>query len=623
MATLRRFACSFDRLFRPGHSAGTDGKDDAPILCDRQANSFDIDGPGEPSLRKFHRLPSSSDARALNDLGSQLLEEGDVLGAEPLFRQALDIAQNTLGEEHADTAVCLGNLADVLVQKGDLVEGENFHRTSLAIKEKVLGENHPGTAYSYNNLAGLLQIKGELKAAQELYMKALSVKREILGPQSKSTATTLNNLSALLYARGDLSGAEVHLREALAIKEALLGQKHLDTAICHNNLANLLMEMGKPEEAEPHMSLALDVRTVSLGPRHPDTKSSFAALKSINKAVESRSKMSMDSNCSSQHLGVSVRWLFRFYERIRKEMPAGFQFTSADVVERCIKPETIGSGDLCYLEETHVQTSTPQFVISHSWDCPFEALVECLRRRFEYSEGTVIWLDILALNLHSESPENCARIVAEQGAAAEGTLLVVDPAGACFSQAICLYQIYIAASVDEGSSSSPVPLQPGKQTRLELLPYLLDTGNRQLLASAMDRLSMSSAGCPISGLKDAIVRGVDQACGRPTFDNVVSVAAAEGVADIVSYIVASTEDTDEARACLASDVAKSLSTAGHHMAAQPLLQICLEIQEGRLGADHQDCIETRKHLAAELQALGKASEAQVLLQCVPAVSVRS
>mmetsp|Transcript_17071 Transcript_17071/g.47652 ORF Transcript_17071/g.47652 Transcript_17071/m.47652 type:complete len:153 (+) Transcript_17071:419-877(+) len=152
-----------------------------------------------------------------------------------------------------------------------------------------------------------------------------------------------------------------------------------------------------------------------------------------------------------------------------------------------------------------------------------------------------------------------------------------------------------------------------------MLPYLLDTGERQVLTTVMGQLHMSAAVCPLPGVKESILQLIDQACGRPTFDSVVSLAIAEGVAGVVSYILGSTEDTDEGRTRLASEVAFALSAAGHHASAQPLLQKCLEIQEAALGTKHATTMATRKSLAAELQALGKTSEAQVLLQCVPAV----
>ena len=84
------------------------------------------------------------------------------MGAEPLFRSALAIAEKSLGPDHPDTAGSLNNLAGLLESKGDYAGAEPLYRRALAIAEKVLGPNHPNTAMALDNLAGLLECEGRL-----------------------------------------------------------------------------------------------------------------------------------------------------------------------------------------------------------------------------------------------------------------------------------------------------------------------------------------------------------------------------------------------------------------------------------------------------------------------------
>ena len=70
-----------------------------------------------------------------------LQSKGDLAGAEPLLRSALEIAERDLGPEHPDTAGSLNNLASLLESKEDYASAELLYRRALAIAEKTLGQD--------------------------------------------------------------------------------------------------------------------------------------------------------------------------------------------------------------------------------------------------------------------------------------------------------------------------------------------------------------------------------------------------------------------------------------------------------------------------------------------------
>uniref|UniRef100_A0A061SGR3 Tfp pilus assembly protein n=1 Tax=Tetraselmis sp. GSL018 TaxID=582737 RepID=A0A061SGR3_9CHLO len=567
-------------------------------------------GEGEPSLVRrvprsnsnlslshYERLPGIKDARALNNLGSELLAEGDVLGAEPLFRQALQIAEDTLGLQNRDTAICLSNLADLLVQKGDLKAGEEMHRKALEIKEEMLGPDHPGTATSYSNLAGLLQLKGDTKAAQDLYLKALAVKRHVLGPKHKSTATTLNNLAALLYSRGDLDGAEGYLREALDAIEDALGSKHPDTAICYTNLSNLLMEKGQYDQAEPLLQQALTIRREVLGESHPDTRSSFSSAKLLSRA-KTEMRMSSSSFASGgappAGSGVSVRWLIRFFQQLKASGPDWQSMTARDIAERVVAPATAGSRARSFLQAKGAHGTPPQFVLCHSWDRPFSEVVDCLRRRFEFCEGTVVWLGLLSLGLAAGDAEANLAAAWEQAERTEGTLVVVDPAGACFRDPRCLFQVGAAAAA--------------RDSRVEMLPYLLDVGDSPALAGAVAGARIADAAFESAAEREAMLAHVRRTCGEDECDRACAGAVVRGVGGIVAYILGCTSASADRRAELAASVGHALAAAGHPAAAEPLLRRALEILEGAHGEEHPDVAAVRRNLQQALAGPAPAAD---------------
>jgi tetratricopeptide (TPR) repeat protein len=84
-------------------------------------------------------------ATGLNNLAVVLKAKGDYAGAEPLFRQSLEIREKALGPNHPETADSLYNLADLFDARGDYADAEPLYRQALAIDEKVLGSDHPAT----------------------------------------------------------------------------------------------------------------------------------------------------------------------------------------------------------------------------------------------------------------------------------------------------------------------------------------------------------------------------------------------------------------------------------------------------------------------------------------------
>jgi tetratricopeptide (TPR) repeat protein len=77
--------------------------------------------------------------------------------AEQMYRQAQQLMEKVLGQEHPDTLGSMNNLASVLGSQGKYAEAEGMHRQALQLREKVLGQEHPDTLTSMNNLAEALR----------------------------------------------------------------------------------------------------------------------------------------------------------------------------------------------------------------------------------------------------------------------------------------------------------------------------------------------------------------------------------------------------------------------------------------------------------------------------------
>ena len=102
--------------------------------------------------------------------------------AEPLLKEALEIRQKVLGQEHPDTATNLNGLAMLYWVMGDHAKAEPLFKEALEIRRKVLGPEHPDTAQSLNNLAVLYKRMGDYAKAEPLYKEALEIYQKIPWP---------------------------------------------------------------------------------------------------------------------------------------------------------------------------------------------------------------------------------------------------------------------------------------------------------------------------------------------------------------------------------------------------------------------------------------------------------
>jgi tetratricopeptide (TPR) repeat protein len=237
--------------------------------CYRQAVSF-VEQIPEGNEREL--------AIYLNLLGIILHDQGDFVGAKPLFERVLAIREKALGLEHPETAVSLNNLASILYIQRDFARSTSCHERALAIREKALGLEHPETALSLLSLGILLHTQGDFVGAKPLFERALAVQEKVLGLEHPETARVLHALGHLLHDQGNFVEAKPCYERALAVREEVFGPEHPDTASSLNKLGNLLHDQGNFAEARSYYERALAVQEEVFGPEHLDIAISLYSL---------------------------------------------------------------------------------------------------------------------------------------------------------------------------------------------------------------------------------------------------------------------------------------------------------------------------------------------------------
>ena len=207
-------------------------------------------------------------AEALYGLADLDRVQGKYELAEPPFLKAIRIGEEMLGPEHPQVATSLNSLGHLYWNQGKFAEAESLFQKAIQIREKALGPEHPQVATSFNSLGLLYLNQGKFAEAESLFQKAIQIREKILGPEHSLLATSLTNLGTLYLQQGKYELAETLYQRALRIREGVLDPKHPQMGYPLTNLGSLYHEQGKYELAEPLYQRALRIYEEALGPKH-------------------------------------------------------------------------------------------------------------------------------------------------------------------------------------------------------------------------------------------------------------------------------------------------------------------------------------------------------------------
>ncbi|MEO7522230.1 MAG: serine/threonine-protein kinase [Gemmatimonas sp.] len=203
------------------------------------------------SLREL--IAGSSDSsytRTASLLAATMLDQGDNVAAESLFRSTLATRRRQLGVSHPDVALSLRGVAQAVRARGAYADAEALVRQALAIQRGQRPLNPLDVAATLNVLAHLHRERRDFAGAATLYREVYALRRDALGDAHPDVANTIVNIGAALAGAGDFANAEPLLRQGIASKQKSLGDEHPDIATDMSGLAALLHEKGDVTAAE-------------------------------------------------------------------------------------------------------------------------------------------------------------------------------------------------------------------------------------------------------------------------------------------------------------------------------------------------------------------------------------
>ena len=210
-------------------------------------------------------------AKAIEELGLNQFDQGNLEQAELRLREALALRWRVLGREpHPHLAENLNNLALVVMTAGNHAEAESLYRDALAMNRRLYGESHPEVALSLGELGALYRNRGDLANAEARYREALAMQRDLLGDEHPEVARLTSSLAFTYHDKGDLEKALALAAEALQIQRKMLGEEHPNVGSTLAVLGRWQMEAGNIALAEDRLREALVIQQAALTADHPD-----------------------------------------------------------------------------------------------------------------------------------------------------------------------------------------------------------------------------------------------------------------------------------------------------------------------------------------------------------------
>ncbi|KAK7749758.1 hypothetical protein SLS53_000337, partial [Cytospora paraplurivora] len=221
---------------------------EAEELC-RQA--LDI---GEGFLGQEHQVTSIAQASLARALGLQ----GRGEEAIQILQQVLEVLESTLGQEHPRTLDAMGELAKELGQQGRYREAERMLQQVRDIEEQVLDVGDSTVIRRANDYAVILMGQGQNESAMQIVQQALRQDQNLHEPEDYHTRTDLmTTLGRLLGKQGEHREAELVSRQVVDLEVKLHGREHLRTVAAMLSLADPILQQGNFQEVENILRQAL------------------------------------------------------------------------------------------------------------------------------------------------------------------------------------------------------------------------------------------------------------------------------------------------------------------------------------------------------------------------------
>ncbi|CAJ1945898.1 unnamed protein product [Cylindrotheca closterium] len=178
--------------------------------------------------------------------------QGEMQESLDRYHCALDIQNESLGENHPHVCITLDHIASILAEQEKLDEALQYFQLALDIQSLTLGEDHPDTATSMMNMSSILHEEGYLNQALQKAQKALKSFKLYLRQDHHYIIDTLLILASVRYSQDQMEESIDLCKEALEMAKRSKGETDV-------TVAEILYKMAMAERESDHRQQALEL----------------------------------------------------------------------------------------------------------------------------------------------------------------------------------------------------------------------------------------------------------------------------------------------------------------------------------------------------------------------------
>ncbi|UCG58179.1 MAG: serine/threonine protein kinase, partial [Phycisphaerales bacterium] len=214
----------------------------------------------------------------IRELGWVYRHLGKYDEAEQLLVEALAGMRRTLSEEDGTLLYCMGWLSWVYLQQGRYEEAERLQAEGLEVIRRKLGAEHQWVPSFMYSIGYIYRCQQRFDEAEKLMTEALDISRRTRGDLGIETLNIIAVLGSLYSDQGRYQDAEQFLTEALEGRRKVYGEEHPDTFFSMDSLGWLYRTQGKYEQAEQLLAEVYQKSRKALGQEHTGTINSMLRL---------------------------------------------------------------------------------------------------------------------------------------------------------------------------------------------------------------------------------------------------------------------------------------------------------------------------------------------------------
>ncbi|KAF7891171.1 uncharacterized protein EAF02_001496 [Botrytis sinoallii] len=160
---------------------------DALLKQDNSEESFHINREVLKVRRKKYGSENPHVLRGTHNMACSLVERGQLVRAEKIFRRVIEVSERILGHDKIETMASASALVHVLRIAEKFAEAEALCRNLVHDCQRIFGTNHPETFYHINELAFIFENQGRHSESLACFESVYAHKLATLGPDNPRT----------------------------------------------------------------------------------------------------------------------------------------------------------------------------------------------------------------------------------------------------------------------------------------------------------------------------------------------------------------------------------------------------------------------------------------------------